>query len=295
MRAVWPAFPVLLFVAASSGPLASASPSVDDADVGLVPAATSAAAADPEEPPPPPPPKPAKRRPAPDDKRRTLKSYGSNLKYNFMGVVTPGNRMPLLVTGALTLPALAWDDTVVDYFRQHPHKHFGQIGQTMGGTIAVSGLAVGLFSAGRVARGDRFRATTYDLSQAIIVNGIWTQALKLAFRRERPDHSNRVSFPSGHASDAFTAATVIAHHYRWAAVPAYGVATYIAVSRLAANKHYISDVVAGAGFGFGVGRLVVRRNGRPPNPPAATAPAVSLMPGCGAGGACRGLTLAVSF
>src|SRR6266536_4829732 len=42
---------------------------------------------------------------APNDQRRTLRSYGTNLAYNFLGVVTPGNRRPLLVTAALTAPA----------------------------------------------------------------------------------------------------------------------------------------------------------------------------------------------
>ena len=51
-------------------------------------------------------------------------------------------------------------------------------------------------------------------------------------------------------------------------MPSYGLATYIAVSRMAANKHHFSDIVAGAGFGYGVGRLVTRRNSRDPDAPA---------------------------
>jgi hypothetical protein len=43
--------------------------------------------------------------------------------------------------------------------------------------------------------------------------------------------------------------------------------SHIGISRLAANDHHLSDVVAGAALGFSVGRTVVRRNGRPPNPP----------------------------
>jgi membrane-associated phospholipid phosphatase len=199
-----------------------------------------------------------------DDKRRTMRSYGRNLAYNFLGVVTPGNHEPLAVTALLAAPAFAWDDEAIDYFRKHPHRNFGRIGAKLGGGIAVAGLSLGAFSAGRFSHVDRFRATTYDISQAIIVNQVWTQALKLAIRRDRPDGSNRQSFPSGHASNAFTAATAIALHYPRLAVPGYAVATYIATSRLAANKHHVSDIVAGAGFGYGVGRLVVRRNGRPP-------------------------------
>ncbi len=236
----------------------------------------------------------------PNDQRRTLRGYGSNLAYNFLGVVTPGNRMPLLVSAALTAPAFEWDDETIAYFRKHPHENFGKIGANLGGGIAVSGLTLGLFSAGRFSHGDRFRATTYDLSQAIIVNEVWTQLLKFTIRRERPDGSNRQAFPSGHASNAFTAATTIARHYPKLAVPGYAVATFIATSRLAANKHHVSDIVAGAGFGYGVGRLVVRRNSRPPEAGAVdTKPQstrfIQVVPDSGPAGDGRGLALRILF
>ena len=253
-------------------------------------------------------PPPAEETPAPpgadkprpslrDDKRRTMKGYWNNLAYNFLGVATTGNHEPLLVTAALTATAFAWDDEGKKYFAQHPHPDFGKIGSNLGGSIAVAGLTVGAFSAGRFSTFDRLRASTYDISQAIIVNQVWTQGLKLAIRRERPDASNRVSFPSGHASNAFTAATVIVRHYPRLAVPGYGVATYIAVSRMAANKHHFSDIVAGAGFGYGVGRLVTRRNSRAPDAPAAESPVRSLrlVPDGGPAGDGAGARLVLSF
>lgn len=232
----------------------------------------------------------------PDDKRRTLRSYGGNLAYNLLGVVTPGNHGPLIVTVALTAPAFAWDDEGVDYFRKHPHHQFGNIGAAAGGGIAVTGLTLGFFSAGRFARGDRFRDMTYDVSQAVIVNQVYAQALKFTFRRERPDGSNRQSFPSGHASNAFAVATVVARHYRSLRFPAYAAASYIALSRMAANKHYFSDIVAASGFGFGVGRVVVRRNSRPPAAGAIdTHSELSLTPDRGPAGDGRGLSLVLSF
>ena len=232
-----------------------------------------------------------------DDKRRTMKGYWNNLAYNFLGVVTRGNHEPLLVTAALTAPAFAWDDEGKKYFAQHPHPDFGKLGSKLGGTIAVAGLTIGGFSAGRMSSGDRPRASTYDLSQAIIVNQVWTQALKLIISRERPDASNQVSFPSGHASNAFAAAAVIVRHYPRLAVPGFGLATFISVSRMAANKHHFSDIVAGAGFGYGVGRLVTRRNSRAPDAPATPAPVTSLVfvPDGGPSGDGAGARLVFSF
>jgi membrane-associated phospholipid phosphatase len=232
-----------------------------------------------------------------DDKRRTMKSYWNNLAYNFLGVVTRGNREPLLVTAALTATAYAWDDEGKKYFAQHPHENFGKLGSQLGGTVAVAGLTVGAFSAARFRGGDRFRAATYDISQAIIVTQVWTQGIKMAVRRERPDKSNKVSFPSGHASNAFTAATVIARHYPRLAVPGYAVASYIAVSRMAANKHHFSDIVAGGGFGYGVGRLVTRRNSRDPDAPKGAPATTSLVfvPDAGPSGDGAGARLSFSF
>jgi membrane-associated phospholipid phosphatase len=186
---------------------------------------------------------------------------------------------------------------VDDYFTAHPHENWGKIGSALGGSLAITGLAVGMFSAGRVARGHRFRATTYDLSQAIIVNFTYTMAMKYIVGRERPDHSDNLSFPSGHASNAFAGASVVAHHYGdKLGIPAYVLATFIAGSRLANHRHHLSDVVAGAVFGYGVGRQVYRRNSRPPEAGAVDpGHARVLEPDPGPAGDGVGLRLTVRF
>ena len=208
-----------------------------------------------------------------NDKRRTVRSYPANLWYNTYGVVTRGNWLPLAVGAGLTGGALLLDDEVQDYFVRNQYTWFGNAGAVVGGTIAAAGLSVGAFSAGRIAHGDRFRACTYDMSQAILVNGLWTMAIKLAAQRERPNMENNMSFPSGHASTAMAWATVIGRHYGpKGGIPAYTVASFIAASRMAKNAHWLSDVVAGSALGFGIGRQVVRRNSRPPTPPGGPTP-----------------------
>ena len=55
----------------------------------------------------------------------------------------------------------------------------------------------------------------------------------------------------------FAAATVLQQHLGWkAAVPTYTLATYVAMSRLHDNRHFLSDVVAGAAEGVILGRSV---------------------------------------
>jgi membrane-associated phospholipid phosphatase len=81
-----------------------------------------------------------------------------------------------------------------------------------------------------------------------------TFAVKHLSRKERPDGSNRLSFPSGHTAQAFLAASIVHTEFRdkspWYGIGAYTIATSVAALRMINNKHWQSDVVAGAGFGI---------------------------------------------
>ena len=102
-----------------------------------------------------------------------------------------------------------------------------------------------------------------DLIQSLAVSEALVQTLKYTTRRERPDGSGRNSFPSGHAADTFAFATALERHLGWkGAVPAYIFASYVAISRLPDDRHWLSDVVFGATTGIIAGRTVTR-HGRP--------------------------------
>jgi len=122
-----------------------------------------------------------------------------------------------------------------------------------------------LFVAGRFAPQGRFRAASYDFAQALAVSGAYTGILKYTVHRERPDGSDRLSFPSGHTSSAFSLAAVADHHYGWkVGVPAYLLASGIGLSRVESNRHNLSDVLAGATIGLIAGRTVSRLDGERP-------------------------------
>ncbi|MDT8282882.1 MAG: phosphatase PAP2 family protein [Gammaproteobacteria bacterium] len=73
---------------------------------------------------------------------------------------------------------------------------------------------------------------------------------KAVVHEERPDNSDNNSFPSGHSSLAFASATTMYLRYGWqAGMPAYALATLTAGTRVAARKHFVWDVVAGAAIG----------------------------------------------
>jgi len=92
------------------------------------------------------------------------------------------------------------------------------------------------------------------------VNEIVTNRLKDWTNEERPDESNNKSFPSGHASASFAAAATMHKRYGWKyGIPAYAVATFVGGARVAAHKHFVHDVVAGAALGTASGWFLTRK------------------------------------
>ncbi|MBS1590359.1 MAG: phosphatase PAP2 family protein, partial [Bacteroidetes bacterium] len=97
----------------------------------------------------------------------------------------------------------------------------------------------------------------------LTVATIITYGLKYSIRRERPyiahpqynpdDNETSPSFPSGHASIAFTTATNLSLQYRrwYVIVPAYAWAAAVGYSRIHLGAHYPSDVLCGALVGAG--------------------------------------------
>jgi membrane-associated phospholipid phosphatase len=84
--------------------------------------------------------------------------------------------------------------------------------------------------------------------------------LKRAFPEERPDHSDRKSFPSGHSATAFAAAASLDNRYGWkVGLPAFALAGFVATARVEARKHHWYDCVAGAAVGTASGLLLTRR------------------------------------
>jgi hypothetical protein len=97
--------------------------------------------------------------------------------------------------------------------------------------------------------------------EALAATGILTEAIKFGAQRERPDSSDRHSFPSGHTSTVFASATVFEEFYGWkAGVPLYALGVLTAVGRIVDNRHWLSDTVGGAVLGSAIGHAVARGN-----------------------------------
>jgi membrane-associated phospholipid phosphatase len=91
----------------------------------------------------------------------------------------------------------------------------------------------------------------YALSSIITAASVWS--VKNITHEQRPDHSSFNSFPSGHAATAFASAEWLREEYPaspWAAATGYAAAATTAALRVYNNRHWVSDVIAGAAFGF---------------------------------------------
>jgi membrane-associated phospholipid phosphatase len=229
-----------------------------------------------------------------NDGRRTGRRFVPNLGGNLAGVLSRDNLRPFLITAAATGAAAPFDDNVARYFSPDRRaKWLGDLGATIGKGYVIGPAAAALFGAGRLAGHGRFRDATYDIAQVTLVTAAYTTAIKYPTRRDRPDGSDRLSFPSGHTSNASAWATVASHHYGWRlGVPSYAFATLMGIARLEKNLHYLTDVVAAAGLGYVCGRTVIRRDGEPV---AGRSPRVFLTPVFGAKGGGAGLMVSVGF
>ena len=127
-----------------------------------------------------------------------------------------------------------------------------------GGYHIAAGL--GSYLAGRMLKSDQLESFGSDLFRAQVINGAVTLGMKALVNRTRPD-GTPWGYPSGHTSVSFASAAVVYKHFGpLVGVPAFIASTYIGLSRLQANKHYLSDVVAGAVLGGYIGYKIAGRS-----------------------------------
>jgi membrane-associated phospholipid phosphatase len=122
------------------------------------------------------------------------------------------------------------------------------------GAYGLTAFALGL----PLIRGDE--QGTFQAAGSVAAAQLVTFGLKEAFPELRPDGSDRKSFPSGHTSMAFAAASSLFQREGLSAgLPAFAVATFVGVARVKADKHHWYDCVAGAGIGAAAGFLITNK------------------------------------
>lgn len=163
--------------------------------------------------------------------------------------------VPLIVAGGVLFGNdVAFRDMRNDYLSGDWRYHYDDYLQYSPAAIMLGLKAFGL--EGRSSWGRMFTSSAFAVAGTLIMaNG--TKLLRL---RERPDGADRRSFPSGHTATAFVTATMLHKEYGttvspWFSVGGYTIAAGVGLSRVMNNKHWVSDILAGAGIGILAGEL----------------------------------------
>ena len=195
---------------------------------------------------------------------RSSRTFVQTLKQDVKSVVSPESVSLLSAATAFALFASPFDETLTysascATFLKTTFEPWARVA---GQEWLLGGGALATYAIGRVFDRPRVAAIGGDLVEAQVVAGAATWALKHAIRRTRPDGEPR-SFPSGHASGVFAAATVAQRHFGLkGAIPGYTAAVLITGARMQANSHYPTDLIMGAAVGILSGRAATFELGR---------------------------------
>lgn len=167
-----------------------------------------------------------------------------------------------IVPVSLVASGLITQGRMSRYFREEfKQRYHGSYGSKAEDYIP---FAPGVISLGLAASGVKGRHSFKEqLILAIVSNVIAqgvTQGLKILIHYPRPDGNGHDSFPSGHTTAAFANATLLheeyGHRSALYSIGGYGVATAAGVMRIASDRHWVSDVLVGAGAGIGATKAV---------------------------------------
>lgn len=183
-----------------------------------------------------------------------------------------------LLEGALVFADKWIQKNTLQFMNHNPNlrstsQYITNFGDSYQGLVLLAFAAYGV-----IFKNNKVKTTALLATQSYIASAAMATLVKVAFGRRRPSSFNEgeennliftgpasdsrgSSLPSGHATAAFSAATVFAQEYRdepLVPIIAYSAATLIGITRLTQNAHWATDVLAGAALGYITGKQVVR-------------------------------------
>ncbi len=211
-----------------------------------------------------------------------------------------GREWALLSASTAAVAALSLADKSVSDAARERGPTLGTLGDTLEGLGDGRSFLLlgGFYLVGAIGRDSKAKNVFFDgLSASLLASGMITPILSTLVGRERPTAEQGAysfhpfegrSFPSGHSTQAFAVASVIATSYDqlWVKVAAYGAATVGSYARVRRGKHFPTDVVVGAVVGTAVGRSVVHFNRKlrsGEKEPESAGASLTLLPRLGSG------------
>jgi membrane-associated phospholipid phosphatase len=195
----------------------------------------------------------------------------------------------LLPFAGATALAFHYDITAMRTFGTAPTRvRVSNDFTNLGSGYALTGAAGVTYAIGKFTHNEKARETGMLSMEAVADAGLFSEALKLATNRERPNsgtgrgrfwpddtdiYTVSGSFPSGHATATWAFAHLVADEtpgHRWLHIALYSLAAGVSVGRVTGRDHFPSDVVVGSVLGYLIGGYVFRQHsgfvGQPAHP-----------------------------
>jgi membrane-associated phospholipid phosphatase len=184
------------------------------------------------------------------------------------------------IFGGATAALIATDQYTAKHLpNTNGQRRIGTYTSHIGASYTLVPLSASFYLIGTGFKSDHFRETGLLGFETLINSTIVETLIKAVTRRARPLEGDgkghfwdsegsalNASFPSGHATNTFALASIFAHQYRnHIAVPivAYSLAGLVVGARVAAQKHFPGDVVAGSAIGWFIGDYVFAKRHNP--------------------------------
>lgn len=204
-----------------------------------------------------------------------------NLKEDFTYIATSPTRMDrrstLITLGVIGTSAFLYtqDEKIRDYVQDHRTATLDNLSpafERLGNGIYDVGFLAVYGGSGYLLKNEKMQEVSLLSFESFLVANTIGTVVKSGAGRTRPNEnegsgrftpvsfdSAHTSFPSGHTTSAFSIASVFADEYEnpWVGISAYGLASAVALQRVYDDKHWSSDVFAGAALGTAVGKSIV--------------------------------------
>ncbi|MDD5066202.1 MAG: phosphatase PAP2 family protein [bacterium] len=189
------------------------------------------------------------------------------------------HEVPYLLAGTgLTLLVFFNDHAIINKVQEYQSRDtsdFLKYPKYFGNGLYLAGFGGLNVLSGLVFQSKEWTALGIYLLEGVAVSGIYVSVVKAVFGRERPyvKHDpyhfrpfsfkeSSFSFYSGHTTEVFTAASVVAHYFRnpYISIFVYSLASLTGLERIYNNKHWASDVLVGGITGVLIGRKIITLN-----------------------------------
>ena len=184
------------------------------------------------------------------NKKKDTIHQTQNIKFNYKSVIIPSAFIGYGIIGIDNGALKRFNYEIQQELIAQPHNEIkiDDVSQYVPSLAAYGLNALGIKGK------NNFKDRTIILGTASLIMGSTVSGIKKATSIERPDGSNKSSFPSGSTAIAFMGAEFLFQEYKdvsvWYGITGYLVATGTGFLRMHNNKHWFSDVVTGAGIGI---------------------------------------------